>query len=203
MGRAASHEYRNLDPEKEVDERAVWAGEVSAFVRHVEPAGDVVCALVAEADACRAAGPRPRSRRLDVRALVFRRARLLDRRLPAGGDRGLPLGVFLAAVGEERVPGTPEETREHADGGRHREHRPVRRAREADRERHDTDPNATNNGIATTKTSARRCRRSASGSSVRLDRALVVMSGSPLPTRDMWLCPAAAACSGMQSYNCC
>ena len=44
-------EYRNLDPENEVDERAIWAGEVSAFVRRVEPAGDVLRALVAEADA--------------------------------------------------------------------------------------------------------------------------------------------------------
>ncbi|MGZ4675817.1 MAG: NAD(P)H-dependent flavin oxidoreductase [Acidimicrobiia bacterium] len=48
---AADHrgEYLALDPESEVDEKALWAGENVSLVHELEPAADVVHRLVAEA----------------------------------------------------------------------------------------------------------------------------------------------------------
>jgi nitronate monooxygenase len=44
-------EYFALGPESELDEKAIWAGEAAELVRRVEPAGDVVRRLAAEATA--------------------------------------------------------------------------------------------------------------------------------------------------------
>lgn len=42
-------EYLAVAPESDVDDQAVWAGEASALVNEVEPAGTIVARLVAEA----------------------------------------------------------------------------------------------------------------------------------------------------------
>ncbi|MGZ4688397.1 MAG: NAD(P)H-dependent flavin oxidoreductase [Acidimicrobiia bacterium] len=44
-------EYLGLDPESDVEQQAVWAGEAASFVTETESAGDVVRALVTEAAA--------------------------------------------------------------------------------------------------------------------------------------------------------
>lgn len=42
-------EYRRLGPDAEIAEKAVWAGEIAAFVTNAESAADVVRSLVADA----------------------------------------------------------------------------------------------------------------------------------------------------------
>lgn len=44
------NEYRELGPEAEVEQRAIWAGEATSFVTRIESAGTVVAELVADAE---------------------------------------------------------------------------------------------------------------------------------------------------------
>jgi nitronate monooxygenase len=50
-------EYLAIDPEHAVDDHAVWAGEASTFVTRIEPAGEVVRRIAADAAAVLQARP--------------------------------------------------------------------------------------------------------------------------------------------------